>query len=104
MRADIPLLVWQVDIVDTITGVRHIRIVSPYNVACYGNMECGFTTEAGAFASIYREAMNSNTPVFQFLCFYKILERVQEPGRLRHIFREKSLPFPWFRRSEFHSM
>jgi hypothetical protein len=33
--------------------------------------------EFRSFAALYREALNSNTPPFQFLCYYKILEGIR---------------------------
>ena len=30
------------------------------------------------YASLYREALNSNSPVYQYLCYFKIIESVRE--------------------------
>jgi hypothetical protein len=34
--------------------------------------------DGNSFAALYREALNSNTPPFQFLCYYKILEGIRQ--------------------------
>lgn len=75
-KADIPLFIWQADIVDVPTGNYYIRFANPHHSARYGNVESWFDPEVASILSIYREAMNSNTAVYQFLCFYKIVERL----------------------------
>jgi hypothetical protein len=75
IQLDMPLWVYQADMVELSTGNRFVSIISPIRespmlVAPQGVM----TKEFRANASLYREALNSNTPVFQFLCFFKIIE------------------------------
>ena len=40
-------------------------------------------TESSKFASLYREALNSNSSNYQFLCFYKIIEGIRDVRRQR---------------------
>jgi hypothetical protein len=37
-----------------------------------------FTREASRYASLYRESMISNSPNYQFLCYYKIIEGLKK--------------------------
>lgn len=75
IQLDMPLWVYQSDMIELATGNRFASIMSPIRespmlVAPEGTL----TKEFRANASLYREALNSNTPVFQFLCFFKIIE------------------------------
>lgn len=75
IQLDMPLLIYQSDMIELTTGNRFVSIISPIRespmaVAPQGTL----TKEFRATASLYREALISNTPVFQFLCFFKIIE------------------------------
>lgn len=79
IQLDMPLAVYQADMIELKTGNRFMSIISPYQerpmlVAPTGTL----SKEFRAYASLYREALNSNTPVFQFLCYFKIIEGIQE--------------------------
>jgi hypothetical protein len=79
IQLDMPLAVYQADMIELETGNRFMSIVSPYPERPMLIAPTGTTTkEFRAHASLYREALNSNTPVFQFLCYFKIIEGIQE--------------------------
>lgn len=75
---DVPLNVFQVDILEIATKNTMIGYVNPFP-------ELPFAVPPGlkddhefeAVASIYREALNSNSLPYQFLCFYKIAEALK---------------------------
>jgi hypothetical protein len=46
----------------------------PLAIEAAGRMEGEFR----GFAAIYREALNSNSPAYQYLCLFKIIEAIQE--------------------------
>lgn len=78
---DVPLNIYQVDVVDLATGDFMIyRAAKPYDalVIPQGIRVLDIKEEAGAYASIYREALNSNSHIYQFLCFYKILDGISQ--------------------------
>lgn len=72
---DVPIHVFQVDVLEIATKNTLIAYVNPFP-------ELPFAVPAGlkddkefeALTSIYREALNSNSLPYQFLCFYKITE------------------------------
>jgi hypothetical protein len=75
IQLDMPFWVYQSDMIEIATGNRFASIISPIRespmlIAPEGTL----TKEFRANASLYREALNSNTPIFQFLCFFKIIE------------------------------
>jgi len=77
LQLDIPLSVYQVDIVEVTSQTRRMAFMPPfYDTPLLGNpsgeLEPGFR----GYASLYREALNSNSPVYQFLCYFKIIESV----------------------------
>jgi hypothetical protein len=47
---------------------------APFVDVPFGN----FTRESMRYASLYREAMISNSPNYQFLCYYKIIEGLKK--------------------------
>lgn len=75
---DLPLHVFQVDVLELATTNTMIGYVNPFP-------ELPFAVPPGlkkdddldALSSIYREALNSNSLPYQFLCFYKIAEALK---------------------------
>lgn len=76
---DIPLNIYQVDVVELKTEDFMIyrtaksfdAFVIPDGIRIYD-----IKKESGAYASVYREGLNSNSHIYQFLCFYKIIEGI----------------------------
>lgn len=82
MQLDIPFYVYQSDMIELSTGNRFISIISPHierpmEIAPTGTM----SKEFRSLAALYREALGSNTPPFQFLCYFKILEGIRKRRR-----------------------
>ncbi len=76
-HADIPLCIYQIDVMDLETEDFMIyRASKPYEpvVFAQGIRVLDVKEEPGAYASIYREGLNSNSHVYQFLCFFKIVD------------------------------
>ena len=72
---DIPLRVQQVEIIELRTGARHLIFQVPYNDAPFLSPQAAtLSDEFMRYASCYREALGSNTPAYQFLCYFKIIE------------------------------
>jgi hypothetical protein len=72
---DVPIHVFQVDLLEIATGNTMIGYVNPFPELPLAippglNTDDHFT----ALVSIYREALNSNSLPYQFLCFFKIAE------------------------------
>lgn len=79
IQLDIPISVYQSDMIELATGARFFSIVSPH---LERPMEIAPTAtvskEFRSLAALYREALNSDTPAFQFLCYFKILEGIRK--------------------------
>ena len=78
-QLDMPISVYPSDMVELATGNRFISIVSPHlesplQIAPTATMPKEFRS----MIALYREALNSNTAPFQFLCYYKILEGIRQ--------------------------
>ncbi len=74
-QLDVPLWIYQTDVVELRTGNRSMSMLGPYyelpmRIAPRATLPKDFRI----YASFYREALISNTPVFQFLCLFKIIE------------------------------
>ena len=82
IQLDMPISVYQSDMIELATGNRFISIVSPHlerpmEIASTATM----SKEFRSLAALYREALNSDTPAFQFLCYFKILEGIREESQ-----------------------
>jgi hypothetical protein len=92
---DVPVHVAQIDVVELRTGntqasLRNPWLEVPWAVAGHVALE----PEYRSAASLYREALESSSPVYRFLCFFKIIEsilalRVRREREAKH----KGLPF-----------
>jgi hypothetical protein len=79
MHLDIPLRIQQTEIIELQTGARDLIFQVPYNDApLVFPPTTTLSNELMRYASCYREALGSNTPAFQFLCFFKILEALRK--------------------------
>jgi hypothetical protein len=73
---DIPLNVFQVESKELRTGNSQMSIVTAFKEAPFAvRPTAHLETEFRGYASLYREALGS-TPIYQFLCFFKIIEAV----------------------------
>ncbi|MGH9415099.1 MAG: methylamine utilization protein MauJ, partial [Terriglobales bacterium] len=96
VHLDIPIHVAVIETTEIRTGNASIRVVQPF-------LEAPFAVEAvtpphdsefAHYASLYREALNSNSPGFRYLCLFKIIEGVRfRRARLGKEAREKGQMF-----------
>ena len=77
VHLDVPLFVEQVDMIDRHTGGQAIKVLLAYRTIgmSVGPVHAG-SSEFQHYASLYREALCTNSPQYQFLCLYKILDGV----------------------------
>jgi hypothetical protein len=79
--SDIPLSIFQADVTELRTGNSALLHVNPHRDAIPGRLpEAGLSADYRLYASLYREALNSNSGAYQFLCLFKIVEGI----RTRH--------------------
>ncbi len=91
------------------TETKHVRVgfVRQFGYKGIGNLPTlGSTTKPNpypALTSIYREALNSESPFYQFLCFCRIIERLKEklrPGWEKVIVKHNKSLLPTYRKDE----
>ncbi len=90
---DIPLRIAHTSVKETKTGQDRIGFVRQFGYKGVGNLpehgasgELGTEMKGAAYAAltgIYREALNSESPFYQFLCFCRIIQRLKEKLRPR---------------------
>lgn len=78
LHLDVPLHVHQVDVTELRTGNAHATFVNsysevPFSVVAATHMSPAFRS----LASLYREALESSSPVFTFLCLFKMVEGIR---------------------------
>jgi hypothetical protein len=75
VHLDIPLSVVQTESVEERTGNTQTSILTPYfEVPLAIRPTANLPPEFRGYASLYREALNSNSSVYQFLCLFKMIE------------------------------
>lgn len=76
---DVPLRVFQVESVELRTEGRRNSFLNPYQEVFLSiPIKEPITPEFAGYSFLYREALNTNSPIYQFLCFYKILEGIDK--------------------------
>ncbi len=75
-QLDIPLIIEAVEVTEVSTKAKSISFVAAFPPVSMAVRAAGTFNdpEFEHAIALYREALNSNTPVYRFLCFYKILE------------------------------
>ena len=93
---DIPMNLYQADIRESRTDSLRITILQPFEETVFKEMPMTeYTEEFMKYTSFYREAMNSNSRNYQFLCFYKIIEGIRKrKNRLMAEKKEKGETIP----------
>ncbi len=83
-KFDLPLDIYQTDVVELATGTRtHTYINAYYEITASALPIEAIGREERGFLSVYREAIVTNSPAYQFLLFYKICEELfKRRGRL----------------------
>ena len=78
LQLDIPLEISQIETKDLSTESCHLTITVPYfDVPLIVAPQSRTGPDFRGIASLYREALNSNSPVYQFLCLFKIIEALK---------------------------
>ena len=78
LHLDIPLEIGYRETKEHSNGSVSISFVSPYLEAPMAiHATSNFGPEFRSYAALYREALNTDSPVYQFLCLFKILEALR---------------------------
>ncbi|MGH9757011.1 MAG: methylamine utilization protein MauJ [Candidatus Acidiferrales bacterium] len=91
MNADVPIHIETIQVTDLRTHVSSLRVYTPhFEMNMPGGPVPFLQDNFCEYASIYREGLNTNSPFYRFLCFYKIIEsliakRGREAGTKRAV-------------------
>ncbi len=75
-QLDIPLRIWRIHVTAIETGAIQINVVHPFPETAPLGGSGAMSAEFRGFTSLYREALESNSPVYQYLCLFKIAEGI----------------------------
>ncbi len=75
---DVPVNIYQMDVTEIRTGSVRISIKMPFREIPAGMPPIEISEEHQKYASLYREALNTNSSNYQFLCLYRIIEGLRE--------------------------
>jgi hypothetical protein len=74
---NVPVYVYQTEVTETRTQNRRVTVTLPfYEAPPLPMAPNGASGEFLWFAALYREALNTNSPLYRFLCLYKIIEGI----------------------------
>jgi SEC-C motif len=95
VHLDIPLSIVQTESLEVRTQNTQTSILTPYSeVPMAIRATANLLPEFRGYASLYREALNSNSSVYQFLCLFKMIEAMQKRrARLATAARKAGQPF-----------
>jgi hypothetical protein len=75
---DTPLNIYQIDITELETKSYRMSMLDPFQeIPFVGSLPETMTDEFRRYASYYREALNSNSVHYQFICYFKIIEGIR---------------------------
>jgi hypothetical protein len=77
-QLDIPLHLWRVHVTETQTGAVKISVLNPFAETMVMGGTGTMSQAYRWFAGLYREALQSNNRVYEFLCLFKIAEGILE--------------------------
>ena len=76
---DIPLHIEQIEVEELRTGNLKVRFENPFiRVPMIIGVPATLSSEFCHYASLYREALNSNSLTYRYLCLFKIIEAIRE--------------------------
>jgi len=95
-QLDIPLIIEIVEVTELATKAKGLSFVAPFPPTPMAVRGAGSFNdpEFEHAVALYREALNSNTPIYRFLCFYKILELSRKRRKRLGIKHKSSLKQP----------
>jgi SEC-C motif len=72
---DVPVSIYQMEVIELRTNTRRISLKTPFSDV-FGWIPAleSVTPEQQKYISLYREALNSNSDNYSYLCFYRIIE------------------------------
>jgi hypothetical protein len=90
---DVPMVISRTQITELESSAIAASFVAPFEASRAVSLP-ELSAEFRTIASFYREALNSRSPVYEFLCFYKIAEAIsaQRQARVERAKREGSTP------------
>jgi hypothetical protein len=95
LRLDIPLDIAHREIKEMANESAQISFVSPDLAAPMAiHATAALQLEFRSFASLYREALNTNSPVYELLCLFKIVEALYaRRARLAKSAKRQQIPY-----------
>lgn len=79
LQLDIPVFVYQVDLTEIASGAKRMTFNPPFQTSpLVLPPGAALKPDFRGYAALYREALNTNSQVYQYLCFFKIMESVRK--------------------------
>jgi hypothetical protein len=101
IECNLPISIYRTDVIELSTETRSTDIVAPFPELDYVpsiQTPLQMSIRFRACISLYREAINSNSPAYTFLCLYRILEGFIEDRKKKGIeSKERGTPPPNYR-------
>jgi len=89
---DVPVRLAQLDVTQVSTQNTTMNYICPYPDAVPAGIEQNNTPYIQSLLSLYREGINSNSQNYQFLCWYKMVEGINEKRKADAAIHKELLP------------
>jgi len=77
LHLDLPVNIHTIQVTELSTHITSVRAKTPhFDMTFGGGISPMLTDDFCHHASVYREGMNTNSPFYRFLCFFKIIESI----------------------------
>ena len=95
LHLDIPLEIEHREVRELANDSLQVSFVRPHIEAPFWMRHAGnIPTELNSYAALYREALNTNSQVYEFLCLYKLVESLRARRvRLRRAAKGSRIPY-----------
>jgi hypothetical protein len=97
---DVPIRISQMDVTQLSTGNSSMTYVCPYNEVAPEGGEFNNIPYVQSLLSLYREGINSQSPNYQYLCWYKIVEGINVKREAETAKSKAALPMKYSERIE----
>jgi hypothetical protein len=76
-KLHVPINIGKTEVLEFSTSTVRVSLIMPYDESSIGaSPDTQFSSDSSLYASLYREALNTNSPMYRFLCMFKVIDGI----------------------------